>query len=110
MNASARAGLATGALRRSSGFGKLIAAAAENRCCAADHQGEPPMACSMCSGFGKISCPKCGGTGQLPDGGSYKTCFMCGGSGQATCPRCGGTGDDKGKSAQAGDAGGSPPS
>jgi hypothetical protein len=53
--------------------------------------------CSMCGGDTTVTCPKCDGTGQLPDGpdgGSYKTCFHCGGKTEVTCPRCNGSGEE----------------
>jgi DnaJ-class molecular chaperone len=49
--------------------------------------------CTLCNGNKTVTCPKCDGVGQLPEGeGSYKTCFHCNGRGDVTCPRCEGTG------------------
>jgi DnaJ-class molecular chaperone len=50
--------------------------------------------CSLCKGNQTVTCPKCKGSGQLPDGDSYRTCFMCNGGGGTTCPRCNGSGED----------------
>ncbi len=50
-----------------------------------------PKNCTMCGGSGRITCPKCLGSGTLADG---KTCFMCDGHGKTTCPRCNGSGHE----------------
>jgi len=44
--------------------------------------------CSRCNDTKSVECPKCDGTGQLPDNGSYKTCFHCNGKTEVRCPTC----------------------
>ena len=61
--------------------------------------------CATCEGTGAkpgtkpVTCPTCGGTGQVQQGGGFfrmvTTCPTCGGTGQQIvekCPTCGGTG------------------
>lgn len=65
------------------------------------------MACSNCSGTGKVTCPTCDGDGKIRNtsyipilseistlANDWQTCPNCHGSGEKKCSRCNGTGND----------------
>ncbi len=50
------------------------------------------VVCPRCNGSMNVSCPLCGGVGQVDNEHCYTTCPLCDGGGRRTCPTCGGTG------------------
>lgn len=50
------------------------------------------VTCSMCNGYGKITCPQCAGQGLVPYYGNYVFCPNCGGNRVVVCASCYGKG------------------
>lgn len=45
--------------------------------------------CSVCTGSGEKTCPRCGGCSTFTNG---ETCYFCQGEGKVECNVCNGTG------------------